>query len=68
MLPEETQKAIDAILAAPTDTVSDLIAEMRNRKQLSQVVHALNDSVLGGAPDQRDRARQALSVMGFVAE
>jgi hypothetical protein len=66
MHPEDTQKAIDAILAAPRDTISDMVAEMRNRKQLSTVVHALNDSVLSGPPDQQTRATRALSAMGFA--
>ncbi|MCM2563439.1 hypothetical protein M8756_14965 [Lutimaribacter sp. EGI FJ00015] len=66
MLPKDTQKAIDAILAAPSETIADLICEMRNKKQLSSLVHDLNDCVLFGEPEQKTRATQALVAMGFA--
>ena len=66
MVSNDARKAIETILTAPADSVADLVAEWRQQKQLSAVVHELNAQILGGAPDQKNRAEQALSALGFV--
>jgi hypothetical protein len=67
MVSNDARKAIDMILTAPADSVAELVAEWRQQKQLSVVVHELNTQILAGAPDQKSRAEQALSALGFVA-
>lgn len=54
------------ILAISSESVPGLISELRERQQLSEVVHQLNERLF--APDHavRNSAQAALTHLGFI--
>jgi hypothetical protein len=53
------------ILDLREDDICDFMRDAMNSKRLSQIVKDLNDLLLDGAPEQKAKASQALSRLGF---
>ena len=58
--------SLDDILNTPKDALAPMVADLRRSRRLSPLVHDLNTHLLSGETAQKDAARRALEMLGFV--